>query len=218
MASCGAQATDGLVAELVRQDQELLLTNARLYDDVIPFLRRPRDRGIKIAIVSNCTENTRALLVATGVDALADALVLSCEVRSAKPAAEIFRYALDRLGVSRGGCRVRGRPAGLLRGQHGRGHPRGADRPRRAWTGRFPRREPRWSGRCRRSRRCSASSRTPRPRLGRMDTGVAIFPTHDAIPPADLARLAEERGHESLFFPEHTHIPASRQTPSPERA
>lgn len=48
-----------------------------------------------------------------------------------------------------------------------------------------------------------------------METGVAIFPTHDAIAPADLARLAEERGHESLFFPEHTHIPAARQTPSP---
>jgi len=53
------------------------------------------------------------------------------------------------------------------------------------------------------------------PRLGRMDTGVAIFPTHDAIAPADIARLAEERGHESLFFPEHTHIPASRQSPYP---
>jgi probable F420-dependent oxidoreductase len=48
-----------------------------------------------------------------------------------------------------------------------------------------------------------------------MDTGVAIFPTHDAIPPAEVARLAEERGHESLFFPEHTHIPASRETPYP---
>ena len=48
-----------------------------------------------------------------------------------------------------------------------------------------------------------------------MDTGVAIFPTHDAIAPADVARLAEERGHESLFFPEHTHIPASRQSPWP---
>src|SRR5437868_9522217 len=48
-----------------------------------------------------------------------------------------------------------------------------------------------------------------------MDTGVAIFPTHDAIPPADLARLAEQRGHESLFFPEHTHIPADRTTPHP---
>ncbi len=48
-----------------------------------------------------------------------------------------------------------------------------------------------------------------------MDTGVAIFPTHDAIAPADVARLAEQRGHESLFFPEHTHIPASRATPWP---
>ena len=31
----------------------------------------------------------------------------------------------------------------------------------------------------------------------------------------ELARLAEERGFESLFLPEHTHIPASRETPHP---
>jgi putative hydrolase of the HAD superfamily len=99
MASCGADATDDLIAEMVRRDQELLLANARLYDDVIPFLTRLRDRGIKIAIVSNCTENTRAMLVATGVDQLADELVLSCEVRSAKPEPEIYRYALAQLGV-----------------------------------------------------------------------------------------------------------------------
>jgi len=99
MASCGAQATDDLIAEMVRRDQELLLANARLYDDVIPFLTRLSGRGIKIAIVSNCTENTRAMLVATGVDQLADELVLSCEVGSAKPAPEIFRHALGRLGV-----------------------------------------------------------------------------------------------------------------------
>jgi HAD superfamily hydrolase (TIGR01509 family) len=98
--AAGREARPGLVAELVRQDQELLLANARLFDDTIPFLHRLRDRGIKIAIVSNCTENTRPLLVKHGVDALADALVLSCEVGSAKPAAEIFRYALDRLGVT----------------------------------------------------------------------------------------------------------------------
>jgi putative hydrolase of the HAD superfamily len=100
MGNCGVQAPDHLVAEMVRRDQELLLANARLFDDVIPFLTRLRDRGIKIAIVSNCTENTRAMLVATGVDKLVDELVLSCEVRSAKPAPGIFRYALDRLGVS----------------------------------------------------------------------------------------------------------------------
>jgi HAD superfamily hydrolase (TIGR01509 family) len=98
--AAGHQARPGLVAELVRQDQELLLAHARLYDDAIPFLQRLRDRGIKIAIVSNCAENTRPLLIKHGVDALADTLVLSCEVGSAKPAAEIFRCALDRLGVA----------------------------------------------------------------------------------------------------------------------
>jgi probable F420-dependent oxidoreductase len=45
--------------------------------------------------------------------------------------------------------------------------------------------------------------------------GVAMFPTDDALEPAILASLVEERGFESLFFPEHTHIPASRRTPYP---
>ena len=47
-----------------------------------------------------------------------------------------------------------------------------------------------------------------------MEFGVAIFPTHDAVRPGDIARLAEERGQESLFFPEHTHMPAGH-TPHP---
>jgi len=96
----GQQAHPGLVAEMVLRDAELLLANARLFDDVIPFLDTLRGRGIKIAVVSNCTENTRPLLTSLGVDVLADALVLSCEVGAAKPAAGIFRYALDRLGVT----------------------------------------------------------------------------------------------------------------------
>ena len=48
-----------------------------------------------------------------------------------------------------------------------------------------------------------------------MDFGVGFFPTHDALDPASLARLVEERGHESLLFPDHTHIPADRTTPYP---
>jgi len=46
-----------------------------------------------------------------------------------------------------------------------------------------------------------------------MDTGIGFFATSDAMDPGSLARLVEERGHESLFFAEHTHIPASRETP-----
>jgi probable F420-dependent oxidoreductase len=46
-----------------------------------------------------------------------------------------------------------------------------------------------------------------------MRIGVAVFPADFAADPATVARLVEERGFESLFFPEHTHIPASRRTP-----
>jgi probable F420-dependent oxidoreductase len=42
-----------------------------------------------------------------------------------------------------------------------------------------------------------------------------MFPTDDAVAPDELARMAEQRGFESLFFPEHTHIPASRESPYP---
>ncbi len=45
--------------------------------------------------------------------------------------------------------------------------------------------------------------------------GVSMFPTDYAIQPIELALAAEQRGFESLFFPEHTHIPASRKTPFP---
>jgi putative hydrolase of the HAD superfamily len=99
MANAGTEAPEDLVAEMVRRDQELLLAHSRLFDDAVPFLTRLRDRGIKIAIVSNCTENTRAMLVATGVDKLADELVLSCEVLSAKPSPGIYQHALRVLGV-----------------------------------------------------------------------------------------------------------------------
>ena len=48
-----------------------------------------------------------------------------------------------------------------------------------------------------------------------MKFGVGIFPTESVPPPAEVARMAEDRGFESLLFPEHTHIPASRDSPYP---
>jgi len=45
--------------------------------------------------------------------------------------------------------------------------------------------------------------------------GVFMFPADYAIRIDDLARAAEERGFESLFVPEHTHIPAGRRSPWP---
>src|SRR5512132_256416 len=48
-----------------------------------------------------------------------------------------------------------------------------------------------------------------------MDLGICMFATDYAIRADELARAAEERGFESLFVPEHTHIPTSRRTPFP---
>jgi probable F420-dependent oxidoreductase len=48
-----------------------------------------------------------------------------------------------------------------------------------------------------------------------MDYGVVMFATDYAIRPDELARAVESRGFESLWVPEHTHIPASRRSPWP---
>jgi probable F420-dependent oxidoreductase len=48
-----------------------------------------------------------------------------------------------------------------------------------------------------------------------MDYGVVMFPTEYSIAPDELGRALEERGFESVWFPEHTHIPASRRSPWP---
>ena len=48
-----------------------------------------------------------------------------------------------------------------------------------------------------------------------MDYGIVIFATDYSIRVDDLARAAEARGFESLWLPEHTHIPTSRRSPWP---
>lgn len=48
-----------------------------------------------------------------------------------------------------------------------------------------------------------------------MEYGVTLFPTDYSIGPAEFAIAVEGRGFESLWFPEHTHIPLSRKSPWP---
>lgn len=48
-----------------------------------------------------------------------------------------------------------------------------------------------------------------------MQVGLMTFPTEYSIQPDELARMVEELGFESLFVAEHSHIPASRDTPYP---
>jgi probable F420-dependent oxidoreductase len=46
-----------------------------------------------------------------------------------------------------------------------------------------------------------------------MRFGLSMFLTDETIAPVELGRAAEEAGFDALFLPEHTHIPASRESP-----
>ena len=48
-----------------------------------------------------------------------------------------------------------------------------------------------------------------------MKVGTFYFPSDYGIHPAALGKALEERGFDSLFMPEHTHIPSSRKSPFP---
>jgi probable F420-dependent oxidoreductase len=49
----------------------------------------------------------------------------------------------------------------------------------------------------------------------KMDFGALMFFTDYAISAVDLARALEQRGFESVWAPEHSHIPTSRKSPFP---
>ena len=49
-----------------------------------------------------------------------------------------------------------------------------------------------------------------------MKIGAAMFFTDYSMAPGELARALEERGFESVWAPEHSHIPLSRKTPFPQ--
>jgi HAD superfamily hydrolase (TIGR01509 family) len=97
--ACEVDPQPELVVRLARADSAFMTARCGLYADALPFLRELRSRGIKIALVSNCSANTRRLLTALGLTSLADETILSCEVGFAKPEPEIYLRALDALGV-----------------------------------------------------------------------------------------------------------------------
>jgi len=102
--ACGLDPEPGLVGELLELERSSLLTRIHLYDDSIPVLRALRVKGVRTALVSNCSRSTRAVVDDLGLDREMDAVVLSFEIGAAKPDAAIYRAALDRLGAEPAGA------------------------------------------------------------------------------------------------------------------
>jgi putative hydrolase of the HAD superfamily len=95
----GRDAPPELVDRLVQRDAEIMVDEVRLNDDAVELLAWLRERAVPTALVSNCANNTRAMVEAHGLHKLVDVVVLSCEVGSAKPDPGIFHTALRALDV-----------------------------------------------------------------------------------------------------------------------
>jgi len=71
----------------------------RLYDDALPTIAALRERGARLALVSNCSHSTRAIVDRLGFDELFDTVVLSFELGVRKPDAGIYQAALAGVGA-----------------------------------------------------------------------------------------------------------------------
>jgi putative hydrolase of the HAD superfamily len=71
----------------------------RAYDDVEPAIRRLRERGLKVGIISNWDRRLGSLLDGLGLGELLDTVVVSADVGLRKPDPRIFELACARLEI-----------------------------------------------------------------------------------------------------------------------
>jgi HAD superfamily hydrolase (TIGR01509 family) len=100
--AAGVPYDPALVDELVELESTHLANGVHLYDDAFPVLASLRERGVKTALVSNCSHSTRPVVERLGLDTAFDRVVLSFEVHAMKPDPAIYRAALEQLGVPPG--------------------------------------------------------------------------------------------------------------------
>lgn len=98
MEAAGSEPTSEQLDDLARMERTELETSVHLYDDVLPALASLRANRVRTALVSNCSHSTRPIVDHLGLEDAFDAVLLSFEVGSMKPDAEIYRLALERLG------------------------------------------------------------------------------------------------------------------------
>jgi putative hydrolase of the HAD superfamily len=71
----------------------------RVFPDVLPVLDGLAARGLKLGVISNWDERLRPLLKRLKLAGYFEIIIVSREVRAAKPARAIFQHALRRLAL-----------------------------------------------------------------------------------------------------------------------
>ncbi|MEV4538851.1 HAD family hydrolase [Asanoa sp. NPDC049518] len=100
----GADPPDDAVRAAVDCRLHALLRDTRLRDDAVPVLWALRLRGLRTALISDCTHELPALLPSLAVAPLLDTAVFSVEEGVCKPDPSIYLAACQRLGVAPAEC------------------------------------------------------------------------------------------------------------------
>jgi putative hydrolase of the HAD superfamily len=95
--AAGFESSPQLIGTLVELERAFTETGVELWEDSLPVVRELRVRGVKTALVSNCSHSTRAIVDRLGLDDAFDEVILSFEVGLRKPDPAIYREALRRL-------------------------------------------------------------------------------------------------------------------------
>lgn len=89
-----------LIRSVASAQFEFQRDEIRLEPDVVPVASELRGRGVRTALVSNCSHHTVDTVERLGLHGLLDEIVLSFQVRTAKPDARIYELALEALEVA----------------------------------------------------------------------------------------------------------------------
>ena len=100
LTACRVACTPDLLRELATAEFASWAGGVRLYEDVLPELRRFRAAGYRLAIVSNASCEAGAVVQALELGRQVDAVVLSCDVGALKPEPPILEAALARMEVA----------------------------------------------------------------------------------------------------------------------
>ena len=97
--AAGFGSTPELIDSLVAMERRFTETGVELWEDSLPVVYELRQRGIKTALVSNCSHSTRGIVDRLGLVEAFDEVILSFEVGLRKPDPAIYREALRRVDV-----------------------------------------------------------------------------------------------------------------------
>lgn len=92
-------AAPGIDLELADALYQIMHRQWDVYDDVLPVLKALREKGVRVAMLSNVGFDLSPTLARTGVDELLDGAVMSYAVGAVKPDPAIFQNALDALDL-----------------------------------------------------------------------------------------------------------------------